>query len=394
MNKLILAFMFLIFSVGSVSALGISPGRTSLNYEPGALFQAPFSIVNDEAKNVRVNLHVEGDLSEHITLSRRVVELTPEQSVVDLSYDIIMPPSLGPGLHTVEIIAIEEPGEGTGDLSVISNLGVVSQVYVYVPYPGKYVDFDVKVLQADRGSIATVVVPVINRGQGINSVRARIDVRDANGESVETLESKTISLGRGVRTELSARWNVDVPAGDYIARTTVIYDGESKSYDKEFRVREGELEVTRISASEFSLGEVVGLNFLLKNNFNRNLNNVYLKMRVMDERGEIAQVVSSPDVVPGLSEKEVVAYFDTSGVEPGDYAARLSVFYEESHSLERDFVVDIGPDSIIFEGLEFSPEDFTGRLKVSHILIGFLVVLLIVNVIWFLRKKSSKVIKR
>ena len=69
----LILFFFLLFAIpimqiSQVLALGITPGRTTLNYEPGLEANVAFSVLNNEHKNMQVLFMVQGELNDSITL--------------------------------------------------------------------------------------------------------------------------------------------------------------------------------------------------------------------------------------------------------------------------------------------------------------------------------------
>ena len=65
-----------------------------------------------------------------------------------------LPSELTPGLHTGEVFAMQLPSGPTSEGSqILATLAVVTQVYVYVPYPGKYANAKMYVYGANAGGL-------------------------------------------------------------------------------------------------------------------------------------------------------------------------------------------------------------------------------------------------
>jgi hypothetical protein len=256
----IILFSLFLFS-SSVYALGISPGRTTIDYEPGLEKQVEISVINNEHKNMKVALFsmMRDDLNGSINLFEDHLEFLPSEKEKTLRYNIKLPEEMGPGLHKGEIVAVEVPSGQGGETSVGATIAVVSQLHIYVPYPGKFVEADLNVLDATENSTATFIVPVTSRGKlGIGEVRAVIDIYKL-GEKIATLETDYHSLDAGKRTELSSKWKVDVSQGDYLAKVSVFYDGENIRFEKPFTVGEKKINVESILVNDFQLGEIAKL---------------------------------------------------------------------------------------------------------------------------------------
>src|SRR3989344_5343507 len=132
--------------IHEVSAIGITPGRTVLEFEPKMQKQITFSVVNTEHKDMKVLLKVDADkeLEKDIHLSAEFVEFKASEYSKDFTYTINMDrSSLGrPGDYKADIIAQElaSLNDNSGKYVGVS-LAVASQIVIRVPFPGKHVSF-------------------------------------------------------------------------------------------------------------------------------------------------------------------------------------------------------------------------------------------------------------
>ncbi len=389
---LIMAFMLLI---PKADALGITPGRTTLDYEAGAERDIAFSIVNNEHKNMQVLLMVQGELNESITFYENMIEFLPSEESKSLRYKIKLPDKISKqaGLHTAEIVAMEIPRANAQGTYVGATIAVISQVHVNVPCPGKCIESDLNVLDAEQNSTATFIVPVINRGQlGIGNARAIIDIYTSLNEKIITIETDTWPIDAGKRTELSGKWQVDVPSGSYLAKVTVFYDGESKSFEKQFSVGTQTLSLESILVNDFTLGEIAKLQILVENRWNQELKDVYANLLVYNHESQVmADVKSSSESVPALTKKELIAYWDTVGVKEGEYNGKLMVKYGQK-SADKNLILEITEDSLNIVGLGFAITPKPGGISITTILFVLVIILLIANLSWFIffRKFLSK----
>lgn len=385
-----------------VFALGITPGRTTLDYEDGLEKEIAFSILNNEHKNMKVLLMVQGELNESITLYENLVEFIPSEESKSFSYKVKLPDKIAkdPGLHTAEIVALEIPEAGSGKTFVGATVAVASQLYVYVACPGKCVETDLNVLDAEANGTATFIVPVTNRGKlGIGEVRAVIDIYTSLNEEVTTIDTDYYPLEPGARTELTGKWEVNVPSGNYLARVTVFYDGESRSFEKEFSVGEQMLSIESILVNNFQLGEIAKLQILVENKFNQELKSVFANLLVYNKQDQImADVKSAAQDIEPLSKRELIAYWDTIGVEEGEYNGKLMVNYGEK-STDKNLVLRVSENNLDITGVGYAirPQGGDG-INMTTILLVLVIILLVVNLAWFVffrkiigkRKKSSK----
>lgn len=390
MNKklfLIFAFLFLIFAnIFNVHALGITPGRITINFKPGMETEIPFSVINNEHKSMEVALMVsmKSEMNNVITLQQNKLVFKPEEERKEVKYKVKLPDNLEAGLHTGEIIAVEIPRQSEEGTSIGATIAVISQLYVYVPCAGKCVDAELNVLNAEANSTATFIVPVINRGRlGIGEARAIIDIYD-NGNKIASIETDSAAIQPEERKELMGKWAVSIGQGSYTAKVSVFFDSETKIFEKQFSVGSEPLSIESILVNDFSLGEIAKLKILVENKLNQELKNVYANLLVYNKQEQVmADVKSATENIPASNKKELVAYWDTVGVQEGSYNGKLLVYYDKK-SAEKNLVLKISENSMDITGVGYAirPKGSKG-INMTTILTILVILLLIVNVAWF-----------
>jgi hypothetical protein len=387
----VILLSFVIVFMANVYALGVTPGRTSFDYKPGKSEEVVFSVINNDHKRMNLVFMINGELNDSITLltndSDGVIEFLPSDESKQFKYTIKFPGNIvnNPGLHTAEIVALELPqvnGEGN---YVGATVGVATQLYVYVPCPDKCIDSDIDVFDAEQNSTATFVVPVINRGQvGIGNVRAIIDIYNLDYEKKDSITTDGLSVEAGARTELSGKWNVNVNSGNYIAKVAVIYDGESKNFEKQFSVGNQILNIENIFVNDFRLGEIAKLQILVENKWNQDLKSIYANLLVYNDADQImADVKSANEDIPSLQKKTLIAYWDTVGVEEGEYEGKLMIVNGKK-STDKNLVLKVNEESLDIFGVGYTvqPQGRKG-VDITTILLVLVIILLIVNLAWF-----------
>ena len=405
LTKMFLIFnlfvIFLLLIIPNILSLGITPGRTTINYESGmSEKEVVFSVMNNENKDMKVVFMVQGELNNSIELSENFIEFKSDEKSKQFKYKFKVPTGIEkkPGLHGADIIALEVPKANSGGTYVGATVAVVSQMFLYVSYPGKYVDSDLNVLDAESNGTATFIIPVINRGKiGIGEVRAIIDIYNSKNEKIDTINTDYFPLDPGKRTELSAKWNVSVPTGDYLAKFSVLYDGETRNLEKQFSVGIKKLGIGSILVNDFKLGEIAKLQILVENKWSEELKNVFANIVVYDNDYQVmAEVKSASENIPALSEKELIAYWDTIGVKEGEYNGKLMVKYGEKSS-DKNLIFTIKQDSLNIMGVGYAIRpNAGGAIDITKILIGIIIILIIVNLAWFvffrivIKRRSNK----
>jgi hypothetical protein len=387
-------FMFLaeillvvLLALPGVYSLGVTPGRTTIDYESGLEREIVFSILNNEHKNMQVLLTVQGELNDSVTLYNSLVEFLPSEDSKQFNYTLKLPDRIArdPGLHTAEIVALEIPKASASGTYVGATVAVVSQLYVQVPCPGKCIEADLNVLDAEENSTATFIVPVINRGKlGIGEVRATIDIYTPLNQKIASIETDYYPLESGKRTELSAKWDAGVPSGDYLAKVNVFYDGESKQFEKTFAVGSQMLTIESILVNNFQLGEIAKLQILVENKWNQELNSVFANLLVYNKESQVmADVKSASENIPALTKKELIAYWDTVGIEEGEYSGKLMVEYN-GKSTDKNLILKVSENNLDVAGVGYAIRPKGGKgINITTILLVLVILLLIVNLAWF-----------
>lgn len=383
----LLLSLIVILSISNVISLGITPGRTTLDYHSELEKEVSFSVLNNEHKNMQVLLIIQGELNSSVTLFDSLVEFQPAEESKQFKYRIKLPSAIGkiPGLHSAEIIALEVPKAGAGGTYVGATVAVVSQIYVYVPYPGKYLDADLNVLDAEENGTATFIIPVINRGKlDIKEARAVIDIYDSLNRKIETIETDYHSVKSGSRTELSGKWQVNAVSGSYFAKTALLYDGETRNFDRQFAVGIQSLKIESILVNNFRLGEIAKLQILVENKWNAELKSVFANLLVFNNENQImADVKSASEDISAFSKKELIAYWDTVGVKEGEYSGKLMARYGEK-STDKNLVLKVSEDSLDVVGVGYAIMPKVSRgIEITSILTALVILLIIANISWF-----------
>lgn len=387
-------FLLVIFTILSlllitqtISPIGITPGRTTLNFEPGLQKEIPFSVINTENKDMSVVFTVSGELSESITLTQAFTEFSNLENSKSFNYIVNLPLKFDkPGVHEAEIVALELPKDikETGAF-VGATVAVVTQLTVHVPYPDKYLEGEVNVIESGEGANTIFLIPVINRGKlDIGNARAVIDIYTPLNEKIASIESESVSIKSLEKAEIIVDWPADANPGKYLAVVTVIYDNEILELEKEFNIGELGLEIKEIIVKDFELGGIAKFEALVENKWSNDLKDVFLNILVYNDGGETMADFKSPTYdMNALSKAELVAYWDTVGVKKGTYDGKLILRYGEK-SIEKNIALKVTDFDIEIFGV-------TGRVTVKRggafnmnnllwILLGFLIV---ANIIWF-----------
>ncbi len=385
-------FLALALCSAAVSALGITPGRTTLSYEPGKVQTVSVTVINSDAKDVVLAVYVRGALNESITLRDTSLSMNLNEREKQISFDVRMPYGLKPGLHSADVVVMQSPEQLPQSKTTVGMaLAVATQVHVFVPYPGKYLEGELKVLGDEKEKKFYAVVT--NRGtERIERAHATIAIFDGAGKRVKTIESNDLALVPNEKRELAANWIVDVPRGRYTARAVVDYDGEKVLFESGFEIGEFALELLDLYVEDFTLGGIAKFNMLVQNQWNEPITQAYTSMRVLDsDFNELADIKSAAYDIPPDKKTTMVYYWDTKDIVEGLYNANILLYYGDKKT-QHDLKLDVRRSSIQVIGLGrvVSNEEGKGNgslVIILGVIIGFLILL---NVLWFVILRKRK----
>jgi hypothetical protein len=296
-------------------------------------------------------------------------------------------------VHEAEIV-IRETGVSFAEKEVSVNylVSVVSQFYVMVPYPGKYIKAELNILEGKPGEEVSFFVPVYNLGEDdISKAKAIISIFDKDKKIAE-FETNEKPVKSKQRVELVGRWLANVTPGLYHVAALVNYDGASVKLEKKLFVGEFLIKLLDISVKNFKLGDIAKFNILVENIGNIPLEDVYSRMLINDEVGkEIAKIESMPSPVEALAKEELISYWDTERVSKGDYSGKIILGYSDK-SAERPIRMFVDENSIRTEIVGITAYAITRaetKAKIST-LWWMIIALAVANVAWFIYFKRRQ----
>ncbi|MBU0760847.1 MAG: hypothetical protein KJ600_01985 [Nanoarchaeota archaeon] len=394
-KRLFFVLIFVLFA-SNAAGLGAFPGRATIDFVPGLEKTVTFTIVNSDQKDVTVVVSAQGELEEYISISENVIKMKADEPSKEISYTLKLPQTLTPGLHTADVVVVQLPEQfvDTGQMSVGAAVAVLTQVYLDVPYPGKYAEANMNVLGEPDGSMR-FVISLDSKGE-FDIVRAAgsIDIFTSLNEKIASVKTNEIGLSAGRRGELVATWDSrSMPSGLYRAVAEVVYDEETMTIEKEFGVGRQRLSLEGIEVNDFSLGEIAKFEVLVKNEWSEKITGAFIEMMVYSEAGNVLADFKSAnyDIEP-LEQELMVAFWDTEGVKEGNYDSILYLRYlDASDKIDLSLGVLKNSIEIVGFGYVISKQALEGK-NLTYILIGVIGFLVVANLSWFLllRKRMRK----
>ncbi|MBU4242449.1 MAG: hypothetical protein KKF52_04420 [Nanoarchaeota archaeon] len=392
----LIVFMMVLLSV-SVAALGVSPGRTTITFEPNAKHTIEFDIINDLHKAMDIMLKVEGVTDEILTLNEQQIHLGANDERRKISYTVKLPNNYdSPGIKEIRIVVVEMPDPNSQQLQISTLIGVISQLRIKVPQEGKYVKVDdLEISEAMPGETVSFRLPIENLGtEDLSNVKATIKIYDPENKLVGQVLTQEVSLNSKRRELLIASWKADVNKGRYKAVAEVTYDGSFKTTEKEFNVGDIGLEILRIFTKNYELGDIAKMDVVLRSTWNEIIKNVFAELVIKDKEGDpVGELKTANRDYAPQEEAAISAYWDTYGLSEGTYYGNLIVYTGAGTSIEKQFQVTLGLTQLTASLLGATAYATLGDAPTNKgtIVMVATVILFLVNLIWFIffRKKKK-----
>ena len=396
-KKFFLAIGFIllvgIFNLDVVSSISISPARTTMDFVSGTSREISVTIYNIEDKKVDYSIEAHGDLASYISDYPKIVSFESGEASKVFTYKVTLPESLDPGINEGGV-SITELADENSDAQVFARVSVVSQLYVYSLHPGKYANANFKIISADQGGDVEFIFPIASQGTfDITNIRAQIDIKNLEGDLIDSFTTPGIEVKSGEKKDLKYLWSADFPEGEYTAFASLIYDEDTLSFEENFHIGDKDLELEDIYVEDFSLGEIVKLEMLVKNNWNKPLERVYLLADIYDDTGVVSTFESASHTIDAGSKYSFNSFWDTDGVLPGSYFADIGDHYEDYGFSKETVIFEASENELKIVGLgnvvSSSPFEVGSNL-ILWIVIGLLVLVIFVILIVFYRRKKKK----
>jgi len=370
MKKYICFFLSILLLSTITYAIGISPGKRTYDFVPGLSGEIEFSVINSEEQILYADIYVLGTLEEYFDLERTNIELAPGESrafktTFTLPFDIDLPP----GEHRTDIVARQLPGPPSGlgsEIGAVAAVGLVT--IVKVPYDGKYLDIKIEVDDKEVGENVNfkIILEALGK-QTVSNVGGVLTIKDPDNKTVDTLDFTEDNILFQEIREVSLVWNSgDNEAAIYNAILDINYDGKIRQVEKEFRLGDLLIKILDLKERKIFRNQINAMEILTQSVWNGEIKHVFAELEIADKKTR-----SESNNYELWEEKAIPIYFDSTGLEKGNYEARVTLFYE-GRITEKVFDVEI-----------------TDRFLILNYTIYASIIVMIILIIFVLIRKSK-----
>ena len=388
---LIFLFFSLFLFIPSVSALGMSPSKITMDFIPNEEFEFEGQVINTGDGTLEFDIYADAELKDFITLlTPDYLLLGPYQSSV-FRFRIKLPDKFDrPGEHIGIIWAATrvESEEGIA----IARIKVGMKIVVRVPYPGKYAEIKLDIENANVNDTVLFEITATNLGkENITSARGEIKILNMENETVVVLQTEGKPIETTKIETFRATWFSDVEPGLYKVEATLFYEGENTSLEMAFNLGAPLIEIVNVSAESMVNGTIGKILTKIHSYWNQEIEDVYVELSVRDKNGKIIGEDKSKNVnVKPFSSPTVTNYWDTTrGVPLGEYNATVVLHY-----LDRNDTAEFEIEVVEKTGMFGLPESLGNFVLIIIIVVVVIAVFVAVFLVFYTKKRKKSKQKR
>ncbi len=380
-------FCIIALVLPNVSAIGITPPKYEINFEPRLEKSFTFGILYTPGKTVEVSVGEEyrdeykkADLSSYVRFDKTEV-LIGSDGMGHVTVTLNFPEKINPPGRQRSLITATEPkpeGGGIGGIAAINGV-----IYINVPYPGKYLETELSSENIEINQPAELIIKMTSRGKEmIKKVSTIIEIYDANGNLVDTLIPKSLtSIVTNDKRELKTTWDTTgVGEGVYTWKAKINYDGNIIEKERSFKI--GSLSIRILNfTKQFSQGRISVFDLEIQSIWNAVIKDVYAYINILKGTKTITTIKTPNYDISGWQVKNITAYLDAANLEIGSYPVEIVLHYENKTTTETGIIE-------VLEGVELEKPSPAAKTPVEKIIIAVMVGLLIVIIIVYLLKRK------
>ena len=318
-----------ILLINSVYAIGISPGKAVVYFEPNKVQEVEFYVVNRDSDIVDAQISLSDVFSEGMSLpGDTIFSLNPgEKRYFNVVFD--MPAEVNiPGDYITKVTASElAPSGAFGSATVGSTVAVISQLIFRVPHEGYYLGGSLSAESVSVGELAKFNINLENLGdREIPNFDGIIKIYNSKNETVDTITfASSLALHEIQKMELV--WDTSGQVADeYIAKMTINY--MSKSFEAGDNFKLGDIFVKILDyQKEVGSGIIGDYVYTLESGWSNEIQDVFVKL-VIEYNGQGYIYKSENFNLMPWETKEDKMYIDARELPEGVYPATFGVHYE------------------------------------------------------------------
>ncbi len=392
MSKLfLLTLVICLLLSASVFALGVTPARTNILFEPGKEACSPFTVLNIEGIQQRVELSFDGELASYVTMKTRELLFEADEASRTLDLCVTLPDVLEPGYHSALVFVTGDIPRSRGETTLSFRTSLITEMRVFVPSGVPFVKSEVSATPRSDGTVSFDAFLRNPGEEAIDDVVMTVDVQNKIGTSLVRLQADPVALPALGTGSAHVVWLETLP-GEYTAAVTIAYRDTKSVHKQRFVVdRKGHMSIMELRINDYQQGQVIAFEATVRNDGATELSPVLAEVQMLDEEGRVlASGKSEPLALADEERKKILVYVDASSLADGQYTATLTIQVNDVSYPQKEFSVALSERAsvspltgYVASELSFAPS--------RTLVLGFGILLLVlVNAWWFLRGRRKK----
>ncbi len=377
-TRALIGLLVFLLSVIQVSAIGISPSRLEIPFEANAHKEFTMTLLNSGKNPLNASLELRGDIADYFTVEKGYFLIPPEQSktyhiTVDFPERIKRP-----GNHILRFDAVQAPIiiPGSPRRGIAATVTVHSELVVFVPYPGKYAEVTLEMLDVNEGEESFATITLINYGlDDIRSAEAVLEIFDPAGTVLTTLRSEPASIPSQQETSFEIPIDTtDYSAGIFPVNAFATYDTlVTDPVEGVLRIGSLRVNITNYTSVVFT-NTVSTYELYVQNLWNNKIEQLYGEIQLFRGGIPVGPLLKTPSTsIPPWETVLLSTFLDATALEPGMYEAKVKLsFHEQVH--EATLPLEI-------------KKSFT--LGITQILVSVIMLMIIIDIIVFIYHRRS-----
>ncbi|MFH1399343.1 MAG: hypothetical protein ABIG95_04505 [Candidatus Woesearchaeota archaeon] len=362
-------FLLVLLSVQSTLATSISPGKATIDFEPNLEKTLSFYLCGAESIQSYIK---DFDLGQYATIEDNNQNGGCRHITVHIKFPENISP---PGKHRILVGGLQLEGSAAG---ITTRVAIQATVYVNVPYEGMYPVWRFDAPNANEGEPVLFQAIVTNLGlMPVPGAYVSVDV-SSNNSLLKNLKSATkVIPALGEEIFLMEMSTVGMKSGTYDVLAKLHYDAEEQPITTQFNI--GTLYVAINSFSEMAeQGRINPINVEIESKWNNLLEDVYANIQIGNSKLKTASIDLKP-----WEKTNITGYYDAGNIPLGFQDVSIVLHYEDAATTKSGKLEIIKPTS------EEKPSSFNFKITPVHILIGIILLLVILDIMWFATRKRK-----
>lgn len=336
LTKIIVCILILMLTLQLVTALGIRPAKTTINSEEIKVYKGTIWVVNNDHQELTIALGPGGEFGQYITLSAKELTFREDIDALPVDFEINLPTEIPPGGASANIIIEEKPQQTENGGEVGAKISLKHKITIENGYPDKYIE--PKLNFHESGDNIRLVSEVQNLGKKeVNKIKTKFYINNRlqnNKEKIETRETEETNLKAKEGKLLEA----NIPrslftAGEFEVTAITTYDEQQIEMSKKLTIGKPEIDITYFN-KYFKANEINKYSLDLLNNWNKEIENVFVDIIVKKENNQIDQFRTKSLNIDAHTTQQINDYFDARNKNPGTYTFDMVVNFWNSYKME------------------------------------------------------------